>query len=137
MDGNCKNAGTVPGGPNEAYPCIYSQVDYGYAITGNVDPLNVTYPAVLSVDNWKEPNVSEGARAEPVKGTLTMSKLVAGKSYIVYRYNGKENVPRDSNFARNFEHSYTFTASGTTHTFDDPNTFMSNTATFYRVVASN
>jgi hypothetical protein len=40
LTGNCSQAQTVGGGPNEAYPCVMDLIDYGWAIQGLVDPLN-------------------------------------------------------------------------------------------------
>eukprot|EP00755_Sulcionema_specki_P025032 Sspe_Gene.82394::Locus_54004_Transcript_1_2_Confidence_0.667_Length_1574::g.82394::m.82394 len=134
MDGNCRNAGNFPG-VNEMYPCIYSQVDYGYAITGFEDPKKVAKHAVLAVDSWDEPDMNNPLkRPSDMHGKLTISGLVAGKEYTVYRFNGRENVPTDSNYDHGYEHKYTFVAQGAQHTWEDPNTFKSNSATFYRVV---
>ena len=118
MDGNCRNAQSVGGGPNEAYPCIYDKVNYGYALTGNVDPKNATLPARLSVNSYEEPNVPEGQPPAPVTGTLTARSLKAGKSYTIFRFDGKENVPTDSNFSKGkFTLKHTFIASAATHTW--------------------
>ena len=134
MEGNCKHAGDHPG-VNEMYPCIYNEVDYGYAILGNIDPLNKTVPAILEVDSWNEPDVNEPlVRPKELHGALTISGLVAGQKYTIYRYNGKHNVPRDSNFNRNYEHMHSITATAVSQKWVDPNSFLSNTATYYRVV---
>ena len=116
MEGNCANAGTHPG-TNEAYPCIYDEVDYGYAITGNQDPKNRTVPAVLIVDNHSEPNINEGRSPAVVHGVLNAT-VVAGQSYTIYRYDGKENVPTDSNFeAGKYAVKQPFTATSSMYSF--------------------
>ena len=59
MDGNCKDA--QPGyGKNEMYPCLYYNDNYGAAITGLVDPLNLRKPLAIMFENIYEPNVRIG-----------------------------------------------------------------------------
>eukprot|EP01060_Flectonema_neradi_P036374 TRINITY_DN6976_c2_g1_i1.p1 TRINITY_DN6976_c2_g1~~TRINITY_DN6976_c2_g1_i1.p1 ORF type:complete len:372 (+),score=52.37 TRINITY_DN6976_c2_g1_i1:68-1117(+) len=134
MEGNCKNAGNHSG-INEMYPCIYNEVDYGYAVTGNVDPQNMTLPSVLSVDSWNEPDMmNPTAVPSQLHGNLTISGLSNGVQYVIYRYSGRENVPRGSSFDQKYEHKTVFTATNESYKFIDPNYFMSNSSTFYRVV---
>lgn len=127
MQGNCRMAGSGFG-KNEMYPCIYDQVTYGLAVTG----LDVqgTLPVSLTVDITGEPNIRSWQRAKAVHGTVEVSDLEAGKEYVLYRFSGTANLPKKAPFT-GYEHKTPFTASGSTWTFKDPNTFMSNSATYY------
>lgn len=127
MEGNCKNAGSGFG-KNEMYPCIYDKVTYGLAVTG-VD-VKGTLPVSLTVDLTAEPNIRRWSRATKVHGTVEVSSLVAGGSYSIYRYSGTANLPAQAPFT-GYEQKYDFTATDSTYTLSDPNTFMSDTATYY------
>jgi len=52
MEGNCAVA--TPGvGHNEMYPCIPNDnYNYGYSMTGVVDPPGTATPASLAVSDW-------------------------------------------------------------------------------------
>jgi len=132
MDGNCANA--QPGfGRNEMYPCFDQHVTYGLAVTG----LDVkgTLPVSLEVDITEEPNVRQSGRAKAVHGSVTVSGLQSGKKYTLYRYAGTDTLPKSAPFS-GAEHETPFTATGSTWTFQDPNTFMSNTAVYYVAAAA-
>jgi hypothetical protein len=133
MQGNCRKAGSGFG-KNEMYPCIYDQVTYGLAITG----LDVqgTLPVSLTVDITQEPNVRSHGRAKAIHGTVEVSGLQSGNKYEVYRFSGTNNLPSKAPFT-GYEHKTEFTATSTTHTFEDPNTFMSNSATYYVAVKAS
>jgi len=131
MEGNCKNAG-AGFGKNEMYPCIYDKVTYGLAVTG----LDVqgTLPVSLTVDTTAEPNVRNfWVRPSDLHGTVEVSGLTAGNSYVLYRFSGTENLPSQAPWT-GYEHMTPFTASGSTWTFQDPDTFKSNSATYYIAV---
>lgn len=133
MNGNCKHAGSGFG-RNEMYPCIYDQVTYGLAVTG----LDVqgTLPVSLTVDITSEPNVRYlWNRPKAIHGIVEVSGLTTGKSYVLYRFSGTENLPSKAPWT-GYEHMTPFTASGSTWIFQDPNTFMSNTAAYYIAVES-
>jgi hypothetical protein len=127
MEGNCKSAGSGFG-KNEMYPCIYDQVTYGLAVTG----LDVqgTLPVSLTVDTNSEPNVRFFQSAKPVHGTVEVSGLTIGKAYSIFRYSGTESLPQSAPFV-GYEFKYDFQATGSTYTLQDPNSFMSNSATYY------
>jgi len=130
MNGNCRNAGSGFG-KNEMYPCIYDQVTYGLAVTG-VD-VQGTLPVSLTVDITEEPNVRSQGQPTTVHGTVEVSGLQVGNRYEVYRFSGTEHLPSKAPFT-GYEHKTEFTATGNTHTFEDSNTFMSNSATYYIAV---
>jgi len=136
MQGNCAKAGSGFG-KNEMYPCIYDQVTYGLAVTG-VDMLAVqgTLPVSLTVDITAEPNVRSFSSAKAIHGTVEVTGLQAGNNYVVYRFSGTENLPAKAPIT-GFEHKTEFTATGTSYTFQDANTFMSNSATYYIAVQAS
>ena len=130
MNGNCKNA--VPGfGHNEMYPCFDSSVTYGLAVLG----LNVSgiLPVSLSTEgSTQEPDTRVGETPVPFHGTVLVQNLTAGSSYVIYRYNGTDTLPLGPPFAKTkFQYSTPFKATSDTFTWKDPNTFLSNTATYY------
>lgn len=67
LTGNCSKAAAHGGGANEAYPCFMDDINYGYAITGFVDPLERSVYTSLSVD---------GDGAEPQQGSLALTGTV-------------------------------------------------------------
>merc|ERR1712228_672814 len=75
MEGNCRNA-PVGIGKNEAYPCIDSESNDGYCVTGPVDPAGKALPMTLSVNRWDEPDVIKGERPVQLVGTVTTKTTV-------------------------------------------------------------
>jgi hypothetical protein len=131
MQGNCKQA-RAGFGNNEAYPCLYDQVDYGLAVTG----LNTTTPTlriVLDVDHQSEPNVRMFQQPVDLHGTVQVFGLQRGSKYILYRFKGTEALPR-SDFDSGYEHKMIFQAEEGTHTYNDPNPMASNGAYYYVAV---
>jgi len=150
MDGNCAVALSGPG-HNEMYPCIPSDnYDYGYAMTGIVDPKGLAVPVSLYVDDWQEPDLDEGQAAEPLNGTLHISGLKSGTNYTIYRWDDVNecpgcrggtyvpSIPSDSNYeSSDWSYKTIFQASATTYVWKDPVSFLSSGATYYRVVPSS
>jgi len=130
MNTNCRNAQGRGGGPNEAYPCIPKEVDYGYAIKGIIDPKKVSLRLSLAVDHWDEPY--DGSR--DMHGIVTIRGLTTGKSYVLYRYASYKKVPTNSEFDTGYEYKTPFTADGETHTYKDPHSFPSKGTTYYVAV---
>ena len=63
-----------------------------------------------------------------------MSGLTEGTSYVLYRYDGTENVPKsvdELNSTASF--SYPFVADSTIETLAVPDTFSSHSATYFIV----
>jgi len=133
MQGNCKNAGSGFG-KNEMYPCIYDQVTYGLAVTG-LD-IQGTLPVSLMVDIQEEPNIRSYSRPSAVHGTVEVTALTKGYQYALYRFSGTANLPRQAPYT-GYEHKTSFTAAGSSWTYQDPNTFLSNSATYYVAVEEN
>ena len=73
-------------------------MNYGAAIMGLLDPLNVTHPISLFVNLLDEPNVRSGQDPKEMFATLSITGLTPGTKYKVYRYNNYTNWPSDSNF---------------------------------------
>jgi len=147
MQGNCA-VSPSGGGKNEMYPCIPSDnYDYGYSMTGVVDPKNIAVPLALYVDDWQEPDLDEGEKPEWFNGTLQLSGLKSGMNYIIYRWDDANkcpgcpggqyypSIPSDSNYANStYSYSHPFTATGPSYTWKDPVSFISSGATYYRCV---
>jgi hypothetical protein len=119
--------------------CIPQDVDYGIAVTGVVDPQHVTLPVSLSVPSSSEPNVSQGASPVQMTGTVTVRGLSSGVTYSLYRYDDYTTVPSAASAAdyatSSYIHRTDFTATGSTWTLVDPNTFTSDGSSTYRCVA--
>ena len=138
MNGNCKNVIPRGGGPNEAYPCIPEEIDYGYALAGRFDPLGITYPVHLAVNSWKEPDVVEGAKPIGLQGTVKASGLVVGKKYSILRFDGYASVPKDGRFGEgNYTSTNEFVAEEMTHTWVDSTLIASDGSTYYYCVNSD
>jgi len=133
MQGNCAKAGSGFG-KNEMYPCIYDQVTYGLAITG-LDVEGIL-PASLTVDITAEPDVRRSRQPTAIHGTVEVTGLTAGNEYVLYRFSGTENLPQKAPFT-GYEHKTPFEATGSSYTYKDPNTFLSNSATYYIAVEAS
>jgi hypothetical protein len=131
---NCAYSSTQGG-------CIPQNVDYGIAVTGVVDPQHVTLPVSLSVPSSSEPNVSQGASPVQMTGTVTVTGLSSGVTYSLFRYDDYTAVPSAASAAGYASSSYThrtdFTATASTWTLVDPNTFASDGSSTYRCVAKS
>ncbi|HXD92899.1 MAG TPA: T9SS type A sorting domain-containing protein, partial [Bacteroidia bacterium] len=120
-------------GNSAFYPYyIPKDVDYAVAVTGNKDPNHLTKPVHIDLDSNDEPNVSLGANPCVLKATITADSLTPGQSYALLRYNNYQTVPSLSFSPAGANSVVYFTATATTKILAD--TFMSNTAVFYRCV---
>lgn len=115
--------------------CIPKNVDYGIAVTGIKDVQHVTKPVHLSIDSWDEPNISLGENPKVLHATITADSLTAGQKYALLRYNNYLNVPSSNFNPLTADSAIYFTASSATESFT--NSFMSNTAVFYRCIPYN
>jgi len=121
---------TVQGG------CVPRDVDYGVAITGVMDAQHASLPVSMTVTVDPEPNVSTGAHAIAMTGTITASGLVAGHSYALLRFDGYAQLPADPTPAQLLAAASKrtdFTATAASWTGSD--TFQSDSATYFRCVA--
>jgi hypothetical protein len=120
---------------NNSAPFPYyvpQDVDYGVVVTGNKDPNHLTKPVHIVLDSTDEPNVTLGAAPCVLTATLTCDSLTPGQSYALLRYNDYLTVPSLSFTPSGASSAVYFTATATTHTLTD--TFMSDTAVFYRCI---
>jgi len=116
------------------YPCINDQTDYGIAVNGIK---GAGLPVSLFVNNQQEPDTRQGQLPEPVHGTVTVSDLITGHAYALYRYEGTASLPTDGTAGATAKHTTPFTASNSTWIYEDKIPFLSNTATYYRVFATS
>lgn len=106
---------------------------YGWAMEGFLDEQEGV-PMSLNIRPWKqEPDLVEGSKPIDIMGTLTATELTKGTEYSIYRWDSVKD-------AFTYKESYkiaTFTAKSETYTFQDPKTFSSASATYYRCVKAS
>ena len=120
--------------------CLPFDVNYGIRVHGNVDRYNELLPARLVMDEWTEPDYSkEDGKGESPKllgAAIVASGLQSGSRYALLQCDDPTLVPH-SNFLSNKTGGVVsrvdFTASG--QTYSHRVSFMSDSTTFYRVVA--
>ena len=111
------------------YPCINKQRGFGWAIQGFLGDAVNRRPLSLSIDHWQsEPDVRSGAVPGHFKGTLTVSELTVGGRYVIYRWDGVANA-FDMSKAMVVQR---FTAEKEIEVIEDPKSFQSDGATYYR-----
>ncbi len=84
------------------YSLPNAQTNYGIAITGIIDQDGQTLPVRLTTDvNDEEPIMRDGSSTRPISQdltlTVTISGMVPGVTYKLYRYNDFQSVP-DASF---------------------------------------
>ena len=133
MNGNCKHVEPRGGGPNEAYPCIPKEIDYGYALADRFDPYQMTYPTHLSINHWKEPDIVEGQSPIGFVGTIQISLLQKGMTYSLLRYDDYQSIPKDGDFQTdsNYTTKTNFLAKDAIYKWIDPVPIQSNASTYY------
>eukprot|EP01098_Paradermamoeba_levis_P010632 TRINITY_DN4479_c0_g1_i2.p1 TRINITY_DN4479_c0_g1~~TRINITY_DN4479_c0_g1_i2.p1 ORF type:complete len:335 (+),score=94.66 TRINITY_DN4479_c0_g1_i2:42-1007(+) len=109
-------------------------INYGAAITGQVDLMRETYPLTLRL-----PSSSEPAKAEMWKAKLTARKLKVGERYGIIRYDSNKKVPDMEFFQRSQQQGHSsvvaqFVAEAETMEIEDPTPFSSDGGVFYRCV---
>lgn len=118
------------------YPCVCEEETFGNAVTGLVDPKNITVDLALKVDCYKEPNVRTGEKPVEMNGTILISGLKSGASYTVYRYNSIDSVPTDSNYvSSSYDSKKSFVAGGDSYSYVDTEKIISDGATYYKCIA--
>jgi hypothetical protein len=127
----CQKAGDQGG-------CVPVGVDYAVALLGITDAKKVTLPVNVKIDVDPEPNEAAGDAAVPVNATVVATGLTVGHSYSLLRYDDYTKVPTTGTAANMLASPYTqrydFVASDVIYTFQDPITFQSDSATYYRCV---
>lgn len=72
------------------YPCLYYNDNYGAAITGLVDPLNLTKPLAIMFESFYEPNIRDEEDPIDLTAYIKITDLEPFAQYTVYRY---DNIP--------------------------------------------
>ena len=137
MAGNCSEAGDHYG-ENEMYPCLYTDVVYGYAMTG-LDSEAVAsgraLPLTLRVNTTDEPDVRSGEAPVLLQGTLSLSGLQTGVSYAIYRWDSYEAFPTAGAYANSsYAQRYAFSAQSETFEMIDDNLFLSDSSVVYSCI---
>lgn len=110
------------------YPCINKQRGFGWAIQGFLDEAS-SVPVSLTIDQWQsEPDVRSGEKPRQLKGTLTVSDLTVGTHYVLFRWDGVADA-FDQSKATVVQR---FTATKDIEVIEDPRSFQSDGATYYR-----
>jgi hypothetical protein len=98
----------------------------------------VTLPVRLSVSKSDEPDPCSTNLPVEMDATVTIENLNIGNAYILLRYASYKNVPTKGNVEEilrsNFETKYLFTATDTTHIYQDPLKIISTKSVYYRCV---
>jgi len=124
----------IGNGANNKY-CIPKNINFGCAVTGIKDDQHVTKPIHLTLDKWNEPNVSIGESAIMMKSKINIDSLNIGTKYALLRYNNYTSVPSSGFNPSNASSVVYFTATASSQVFTD--SFMSNTAVFFRCIPYN
>lgn len=104
---------------------------FGWAVQGFLDHTPYV-PASLHIEPWmSEPDTRSGETPEAIQGTLTVSELTVGASYDIYRW---DSVDDAFTYTDTFKKT-SFTAKTDTFVYKDPQSFQSDSATYYRCVA--
>lgn len=150
LKGNCAIA--PPGhGHNEMYPCIPNDArNFGYAVTGIVDPTDKAIPTELVVSNWGEPDLDQGEPPEKMNAIVKISELTQGVNYTLYRWDDVNECPGCKGLGYKYvpsipstgdyvgaNHTHIFIALDTFYIYNDPIPFLSSNAVYYRCVPSN
>lgn len=83
-----------------------------------------------------EPNVRSWEKAKDLTAKVYVSGLMPKSAYTVYRYDGTDALPAGPPFDVGYSYATAFTATATTYSFEDPNTFKSSSAVYYVAVAN-
>jgi len=123
--------GTKARCPGLEHQCVWKQRGYVWSIQGFHDYRADAVPVSLSISPWaSEPYTRGGEKPVDLTGTLTVAGLKKGSTYEIFRWGSPEEA-----FVYHKSYKiYTFTATSYLHKFVDPNTFLSNSTTYYRCV---
>jgi hypothetical protein len=117
------------------YPCIYKNYGFGFAIKGPLDnqtSSNVVNIA-LSVGRTDEPDTRAGRKAVPLMGSLLATELTVGTTYEIWRWNSTDTA---YDYAMKEAVVHHFTATQSNYSWNDPTSFLSSSATYWRCVVS-
>ena len=110
--------------------CIPTNICYGTAITGIADTSGAALPVQLKLASWSEPDIMAGAAPATLNATVSVTGLIAGRSYSLYRYNNHLNVPTTNYVRSNYTSVVNFVATNPTATF--PASMISNGVAVFR-----
>ena len=113
--------------------CIGFPYGFGWAMKGfaNDTKQQDAMSAYLTIEPWKsEPDTRSGYPAEALQGTLTATRLTVGATYTIYRW---DNVESALTYSAEYKKA-SFTATSDKYVYVDDKSFMSDSATYYRVV---
>jgi len=121
--------------------CIPKGVDWGFAVTGVVDPKGELVPITLSVGRWDEPDWgAEDRLNEPLvtlRPVVTARGLTPGVTYALLRFDTAASLPSAGGFlAAAWSEKVTFTATGTSASVSSLGTISSGGTYFYRCVVA-
>ena len=122
----------MKGNGNDFRFCLPRLIDSGCAVTGIKDASSTALPVSLKVDQWNEPNISQGLAAIPLTATIQVSSLTAGTAYVLLRYNDYHNVPTNDFLTSAFSSATRFVATNSTQAMSDQ--FRSDATVIYRCV---
>jgi len=103
---------------------------FGWAVKGFVDDKQAMRASLQITPSKSEPDSRSGEKAVPIKGTLTVTDLTVGSSYDIYRW---DTVDEAFTYRDNFK-KISFQATSSTFVYEDSNSFLSNSTTYYRCV---
>lgn len=104
---------------------------FGWAVQGFLDHRE-GLPASLHIDPWmSEPDTRSGKTPHAIQGTLTVTALTTGSAYDIYRW---DTVADAFTYTDAFKKT-SFKATNDTFVYKDPQSFQSDSATYYRCVA--
>ena len=92
--------------------CIPKGMDFSLAVTGIMDDSGAALPAHVLLDNDREPNIIAGQSPVDFAANVSISGLVAGKQYVLYRYDDCRDVPTRNYVASRYASAQPFVASG-------------------------
>eukprot|EP00658_Telonema_sp_P-2_P047433 TRINITY_DN3607_c0_g6_i2.p1 TRINITY_DN3607_c0_g6~~TRINITY_DN3607_c0_g6_i2.p1 ORF type:complete len:300 (+),score=56.83 TRINITY_DN3607_c0_g6_i2:267-1166(+) len=114
--------------------CIGNPYGFGWAVKGFTPDSKqaVSVPASLRVDPWRsEPDTRSGQAPTELKGTLTVTGLIQGESYAIYRWDGVGEAFAD--YSDKWLRT-SFRATNGSFVYVDDKSFKSDGTTYYRAI---
>ncbi|MGI9252568.1 MAG: hypothetical protein ACR2J8_02385, partial [Thermomicrobiales bacterium] len=98
--------------------CVPEKVDYGCAVTGIMDETGQALSVRLVLDNDREPDVLAGKPATTFRARVNVTRLIPGRTYVLYRYDDCRAVPTRGYAASAFTSANAFVAGAANVSFD-------------------
>lgn len=102
---------------------------FGLVITGIGGDGNRGAPVLLGVDRRTEPDPHRGQAPASLKGTISITGLIPGRTYLIQR---EDRPPGGAGPTTSFTTRHAFLAVRSTETWTDPTPIPSNGTTRYR-----